>query len=1078
MTFVSLLSLFSGCISVPAGEGCGTWKTRFGQVPLIVLASILLATLTVPQRSAAQIQVAPNSEGNTFGSCSLQEAIYATEFGQNIAIDATDPDDTYSTGCSDASGSWNTIDLPGGTLSFTKSWDGDAHNPFGPTATPIIFSTITIRGHGTTLQWTPAGGAGYSRLFAVGEASISPRNGVLTTGTYSGTGNLTLQDVYVKGFQAKGGDGGQGGGGGLGAGGAIYVGKLSSGVPALTVENSTFEANGATGGNGAPGLVNGSGFDGDGGGGGLGGDGSRPTDIAGGGGGGSTGGGGLSSDSGACDQECQAGGGGGGTVLSGGAATYSASGVPIGGAGGYLCGGNGGDPGNDGTSGKCSGGGGGGGGFCVDCDITGNFDRTGNGGNGAYGGGGGGGSSAPTDVSDPTSGSTSNGGGGGFGGGGGSAHGQGGKGGFGGGGGTGDTTSNAGAGGHFGGNAGTSGGGGGALGGAIFNDSGTIVVLNSTFYNNFVSHGVPINGTASPAGDSGGAIFSRNGSLTVQNATISGNQATGAGGGIVVMNDGATTTFVLDNTIIANNGAQECIMEGSVTTSSSGVNSAANLIVLNSGTSGSEHPCPQATVTSDPMLDSLKLNAPGDTPTMALQAGSPAIDAGDDTYILATDQRGVARPVGAHTDIGAYERIPQADLSLSKTVLSSTAKAGDTVTYTVTVTNLGPDPANNVTVTDNFPTALTFVSCTAPGASSCGTQGATVVATYASLAASASQTITIKGTLNTGFSRGTVITNDASAQASSPDDPDTTNNSASVSFMVIVPDFTITADSPITIALGGTGTSTVTLGSIDTFSSAVNLTSTGPSNFLRSFSPNPATPPSNGSTTSTLTIVLEPSVTTGTYTVNVTGTSGTLTHSTSITVNVVATIPGMMNVINTDQGLGCIDNSGIIGALQSKLNAAQNAFNSGQTQVEINTLQALLNQLYAQAGKHIKTACTDDSGQSFNPDAVLVSDVNALLVNAGANLKANPIIGNVTNASGAGLAGLTVNILNSRNATIATATTDATGFYYYAATGGLSSGASYSVKVTVPKAYRNSTPSSQSFTWRLVGVALNNFVVN
>src|SRR5436309_2658910 len=76
------------------------------------------------------------------------------------------------------------------------------------------------------------------RMFAVGQASIS-----VNGNTYSGTGNLTLQDVYIKNFKVKGGDGADGGGGGLGAGGAIYVGKVSSGVPALTIQNSTFDGN-------------------------------------------------------------------------------------------------------------------------------------------------------------------------------------------------------------------------------------------------------------------------------------------------------------------------------------------------------------------------------------------------------------------------------------------------------------------------------------------------------------------------------------------------------------------------------------------------------------------------------------------------------------------------------------------------------------------------------------------------------------------------------------------------------------------------------------------------------------------
>src|SRR5690348_15510706 len=110
----------------------------------IALAWGFLALFAISATS--QIKVDPNTEGNTQGSaCSLQEAIYATEFGPNVALNQTDDDTTYYTGCSDPSGAWNVIDLPGGTLKFTQFWDGDSHNPFGPTATPIIFKAITIR---------------------------------------------------------------------------------------------------------------------------------------------------------------------------------------------------------------------------------------------------------------------------------------------------------------------------------------------------------------------------------------------------------------------------------------------------------------------------------------------------------------------------------------------------------------------------------------------------------------------------------------------------------------------------------------------------------------------------------------------------------------------------------------------------------------------------------------------------------------------------------------------------------------------------------------------------------------------
>jgi hypothetical protein len=49
--------------------------------------------------------------------------------------------------------------------SFNAFWGRDAHNLFGLTATPIIFTDITTQGNGATLQWT---GTGNSRLFAVG----------------------------------------------------------------------------------------------------------------------------------------------------------------------------------------------------------------------------------------------------------------------------------------------------------------------------------------------------------------------------------------------------------------------------------------------------------------------------------------------------------------------------------------------------------------------------------------------------------------------------------------------------------------------------------------------------------------------------------------------------------------------------------------------------------------------------------------------------------------------------------------------------------------------------------------------
>lgn len=58
---------------------------------------------------------------------------------------------------------------------------------------------------------------------------------------------------------------------------------------------------------------------------------------------------------------------------------------------------------------------------------------------------------------------------------------------------------------------------------------------------------------------------------------------------------------------------------------------------------------------ADPLLGVLADNG-GPTPTRALSAGSPALDAGNDAACPGTDQRGVLRNQGS-CDIGAYERV-------------------------------------------------------------------------------------------------------------------------------------------------------------------------------------------------------------------------------------------------------------------------------------------------------------------------------------------------------------------------------------------------------------------------------------
>jgi hypothetical protein len=139
----------------------GDHPTRFCQrrtrgQQWVTLAAALILTVSIAQRSSAQvtIQVNTTQQGVTNGQCSLQEAIYSSEFKSNKAVGSTDPDTLYDTGCIAGTGNGDTISLlPGAVYTFDHAWDGDAHNVFGPTATPVIFSKITIEGNGATLQW-------------------------------------------------------------------------------------------------------------------------------------------------------------------------------------------------------------------------------------------------------------------------------------------------------------------------------------------------------------------------------------------------------------------------------------------------------------------------------------------------------------------------------------------------------------------------------------------------------------------------------------------------------------------------------------------------------------------------------------------------------------------------------------------------------------------------------------------------------------------------------------------------------------------------------------------------------------
>ena len=64
--------------------------------------------------------------------------------------------------------------------------------------------------------------------------------------------------------------------------------------------------------------------------------------------------------------------------------------------------------------------------------------------------------------------------------------------------------------------------------------------------------------------------------------------------------------------------------------------------------------------------------------------------------------------LGAAPAASAQE--PSADLALTKTADRTNVKIGQTITFTITVTNLGPDTATGIYFGDSLPDPLNFVS--------------------------------------------------------------------------------------------------------------------------------------------------------------------------------------------------------------------------------------------------------------------------------------------------------------------------------------------------------------------------------
>jgi uncharacterized repeat protein (TIGR01451 family) len=122
-----------------------------------------------------------------------------------------------------------------------------------------------------------------------------------------------------------------------------------------------------------------------------------------------------------------------------------------------------------------------------------------------------------------------------------------------------------------------------------------------------------------------------------------------------------------------------------------------------------------------------------------------------------------------------------ADLALGMTSSTNVSRVGSNVTYTINVTNRGPDAASDVVLTDNLPSSLVFLSANTP-VGTWSINGGVVTFNLGTMTNSARATITITGI---GTAQG-IMTNTATISARTGD-PNPGNSAATNALPVLPP---------------------------------------------------------------------------------------------------------------------------------------------------------------------------------------------------------------------------------------------------------------------------------------------------
>jgi uncharacterized repeat protein (TIGR01451 family) len=197
-----------------------------------------------------------------------------------------------------------------------------------------------------------------------------------------------------------------------------------------------------------------------------------------------------------------------------------------------------------------------------------------------------------------------------------------------------------------------------------------------------------------------------------------------------------------------------------------------------------------------------------------LVAHVPPVGSGTSYTNTATIEASTSDPVPDNNSSSSTFTVSSVDLSVLKSA-SATVTAGQNVTYSITLSNGGPDAAANASVVDTLPPNTSFVSAvqnTGPAGSCVESVSGQVTCSIANAFANgATASFTIVAHVATNTANGTILTNTATTSTSSFDTNPNNNTATASTTVQNTADLSVVKSGPATVTTGTTVSYTVTL---------------------------------------------------------------------------------------------------------------------------------------------------------------------------------------------------------------------------------------------------------------------------